>query len=468
MSFEMYPVGVGPQFEGERVRKKQMYVELAGPKAKGFELCLVKKLNEVKDMNVVIKGPDLPELKGAGNAFGILLEIAGKELEIDLEAVIERRIHDLTNFVNGFMHLNQRYTNWLRLSIKSYEKGLNSFNMFGEILIKLFKAEFNIIEKAQITFYTDEKAVEKPFDDAMKVYSTRDERVRGMTDEEVECFYACTLCASFAPKHGCAIVPNRMSLCGAINWFDARAAAKVDPKGPIFRIEKGECVDAFAGEYTGINEMIKNQSLGEIDRIYLYSGLDFPHTSCGCFEAIAFYIPEVEGYGVVDRDFKGISVNGLAFSTMANSTGGGQQVSGFNGISIEYMRSPRFFQYDGGWDRFVWMPAAIKARIIDFIPEDRREMIATENDAMEIDILKSFLESKKHPVMERWVEEEEEEEESLTEYGAMEGVPMGTQTFTVPGVGGGSGFRVIMNNVKIYADSVIIKKIGGKSKKSKK
>lgn len=471
MSFDEYPIGVGPQYEGERVRSKEMYVELGGPKVKKkFELCEVKPEKDIKDGQVTIVGPDIPDMKpGSSNPIGIYLEIGGKELETDLEAVIERRVHDFSNYIQGFLHLNQRYTNWMRLSKKSYDKGLNSFKIIGEILLKLFKAEFNIIEKAQMTIYTDEKSVEKPFAHAMEVYGKRDERVRGMTDEDVAEFYACTLCASFAPKHACAITPNRMSLCGAINWFDARAAAKVDPKGPIYKIEKGDCLNELAGEYVGINNMIKNASLGEIDKVYMYSGLEFPHTSCGCFEAIAYYIPEVEGYGVVDRDYKGTAVNGLPFSTMANSTGGGNQVEGFNGISIEYMRSPRYFQYDGGWNRFVWLPSSVKARIQEFIPKDVVDKIATENEATDIDTLKNFLKEKQHPVVERWVEEEEEEEEetSVSEYSAAQGIPMGTQSFTIPGASGGPGFKIVLNNVRIHADSVIIKRID-KSKKSKK
>ncbi|MCP4761184.1 MAG: CO dehydrogenase/CO-methylating acetyl-CoA synthase complex subunit beta [archaeon] len=493
MSFEAYPIGVGPQYEGERVRKKEMYVELAGPKVKKkFELCKVVK--KVKDGNVTVIGPDLKDMKeGSANPLGTVLEISGKQLETDLEAVIERRFHDFMNFIQGFLHLNQRYTCWMRISKKSFDKGLNSLKIVGEILIKLFKAEFNIIEEAQITFYTAEKDIEKPFNEAMEIYEKRDERVRGMVDEDVDEFYACTLCASFAPKHGCAITPNRMSLCGAINWFDARAAAKVDPKGPIYKVEKGEVLDALAGEYSGINNMIKNQSLGEIDRVFMYSGLEYPHTSCGCFEAIAFYIPEVEGYGIVDRDFKGNGVNGLPFSTMANSTGGGNQVSGFNGISIEYMRSPRFIQYDGGWDRVVWMPAAIKERIVEFIKPDIKEKIATENEATDIANLKQFLSDKGHPVQERWVEDEDEDEDEeeggyapqampqmqMPQMGMpqMQGmVPGGANTFMLPmvqlpamgGSGGGPGFKIILNNVKIHAESVVIKKIEPKSKKAKK
>lgn len=491
MSFEEYPVGVGPQYEGERVRKKQMHLEFGGGKVeKKFELCQVKPASEIEDGKIVIKGPDIPDMEpGTSNPIGMYLEIAGESLETDLEAVIERRFHDFINFIQGMLHLNQRYTVWMRLSKKSFGKGLNSFKTIGEILLKLFKAEFNIIEKAQLTVYTDAAEIEAPFEQAMEIYKNRDSRVRGMKDEDVDEFYACTLCASFAPKHACAITPNRMSLCGAINWFDARAAAKIDPKGPIYKIEKGQKLNEDAGEYEGINDMIKNASLGEIDKIFLYSGLEYPHTSCGCFEAIAFYIPEVEGYGVVDRDFKGVAVNGMAFSTMANSTGGGNQVSGFNGISIEYMRSPRFFQYDGGWDRFVWLPQAVKERIAEYIPDHLKDKIATEQDVTDIDALHDFLNKADHPVKSRWEADEDEDEEEDWEEAPAQAQQMqmpqmqmqqpmpqmmggGANTFMLPMVqipapaaSGGMGFKIILNNVKIHAESMTIKKIKPKKKK---
>jgi len=59
-------------------------------------------------------------------------------------------------------------------------------------------------------------------------------------------------------------------------------------------------------------------------------------------------------------------------------------------------------------------------------------------------------------------EEEEEEEGEWEAEGAM--VPMGTQAFTIPGVGGASEFKIILKNCKIHADSIIIKKIEPKRK----
>ena len=105
-----FPFEFGPVYEGERIRGNQMYVELGGPKIdKHFELVRVKPDSEINDNQVKIIGIDISEMeKGSRHPIGIFVEVAGPELEEDLEAVFERRIHEFCNFVNGIMHLNQR------------------------------------------------------------------------------------------------------------------------------------------------------------------------------------------------------------------------------------------------------------------------------------------------------------------------------------------------------------------------
>ncbi len=467
MSFEDIPVDIGVIYEGERVRGKDMFVELGGPKMeKKFELAIARDMGDVVDEKIAIIGPDLKDMEPESyHPLGIVVEVAGSQIEPDLEGVIERRIHEYINFVEGMMHLNQRYDIWLRLSKKSFEKGFNSLEYLGKVLIRLFKSEMNIIEKIQVTFITDPKVVEERYDDAINRYNARDERARGLSDAEVDTFYGCSLCQSFAPTHVCTITPQRYANCGAISWFDGRAAARVDPKGPLYAIPKGDTLDDFKGEYTGVNQAYTEKSLGKVNSVALYSAFEKPHTSCGCFEAIAFVIPEVDGLGIVHRDFKGETVNGLPFSSMADSTAGGRQVPGFHGLSIEYMRSPKFLQVDGGWDRIVWIPESIKERVLEFIPDEVRDKIPTETDAMSIPDLKNFLKSKNHPVVDRWIELEEEEDMS---------VPMGRDAdgaVTVPGdmtafVGGvGGGLEIVFKNAKIYAEKVIIRRTGTGEKK---
>ena len=463
--FSDIPVDVGVVYEGERIRTQQMFVELGGPnEERKFELVQARKPEEIEDGKFIIVGPDIKDMKEGGHyPLGILVEVAGKDVERDLESVIERRIHQYSNYIQGFMHLNQRYDIWLRLSKDSYKKGFNSFKYVGKVLQKLYKAELPIIEKIQVTFYTDPEKIKDWYSKAIEIYEARDARARKLKEAEVKEFYGCVLCQSFAPTHVCVITPERVSLCGSINWFDARAAARVDPKGPNFMIPKGELLDPVHGEYSGANEAVQKKSLGGVKQIYLHSMFGHPHTSCGCFESIAFYIPEVDGIGIVDRHYKGNAVNGLPFSAMANETGGGKQVEGFVGIAIEYMRSPSFFKADGGWNRVVWLPSGVKERVKSAIPSELISKVATEKEAQNIQDLKAFLKTNAHPVVAKWVAEEAPAAVQATAEGAITPEvmqPTMGSTITLPIGGGGAmgGYRLTLKNVKIVAKKLILKK----------
>ncbi len=473
------PVDVGVVYEGERIRKGEMHAELGGPDIKHkFELFRVKSPDKVEDGKIKVVGPEFKDMQeGSKLPFAIIVEASGKDLEEEMEGVFERRLHYFTNWVEGFMHLNQRNTIWCRVSKKSVQRGL-TLEHLGKVIARLYHSECPIIEKVQVTFYTDPAEVEKLYSEALKIYDARDARARGLKDEDVDVFYGCTLCQSFAPTHVCVITPQRYANCGAIGWFDGRAAAKVDPKGPIYEVKIGECIDPLKGEWTGANESVKEKSLGEVKKVWLYTAFGYPHTSCGCFEAIAFYIPEVDGLGIVHRDFKGPAINGVPFSTMADSTAGGRQVDGFHGLSFEYMRSPKFLQADGGWYRIVWIPKEAKERVKDFIPPDVVDKIPTEEDVKSVEELKEFLKAHGHPIVEpsehlkklgvKGLKGVEAEVAATAEEAAppTEVVTAPTITMPVSGVPGGMEFEIILKNAKIFAEKLIVRRIekrkGGK------
>jgi len=467
--FKDIPVEVGVIYEGERIRRNDMQIELGGPTvSQKFELAKVKPMNEIEDGKITIIGPDIKDMKeGGAYPLGILVEAAGAKIDQGLEGVIERRIHGYLNYIEGFMHLNQRYDIWIRLGKKSFQKGLNSFEAIGKVLHRLFKSELSIIEKAQITFITDPAKLAELYPEAVKAYESRDAKARGLKDDEVDTFYGCALCQSFAPSHVCVITPQRYSNCGAISWFDGKASASIDPKGPVFAISRGEIINAEKGEFSGVNETAKKRSMGEVNKVWLYTAFDHPHTSCGCFEAVTFYIPEVDGLGVVQRNFKGAAVNGLPFSTLADSAAGGRQIDGFHGMSIEYMRSKKFFAADGGWNRIVWVPKEVKERVKDFIPAELVDKIATEENAKNVDELKEFLKAKNHPVVARWTTEEAPAEGTqatqVNEEAAGTMMPVATAG-TLPIMAG--GFKIILKDAKIYANKVIIQTV--KSDKDKR
>ena len=79
-------------------------------------------------------------------------------------------------------------------------------------------------------------------------------------------------------------------------------------------------------------------------------------------------------------------------------------IGGSLGMALEYLRSPKFIQADGGMYRMVWMPKEIKERYKDNIPADLYDKIATEDDAIDADALTAFLENAGHPWLKGEVE----------------------------------------------------------------
>ncbi len=55
------PVSYGPAFEGERIRKEDMFIEFGGQRSPAFEWVRTKELNEIEDNKVIIVGTDVEE-----------------------------------------------------------------------------------------------------------------------------------------------------------------------------------------------------------------------------------------------------------------------------------------------------------------------------------------------------------------------------------------------------------------------
>jgi acetyl-CoA synthase len=400
------PVPFGAGFEGERVRKEDMYVQFGGKYTDAFELLRMKKMDEVEDGRIEVIGPEIDQMK-EGGAFplGIMVEVAGREFQEDFESVVERRIHEYISCANGIFHMGQRSIIWIRISKDAHAKGFG-IKHFGEILVAKIHNDFSrIIDRVQVKLYTDPDKVAELLDGAKAVYHVRDDRIGGMKDEDVEDFYSCILCQSYAPNHVCIVTPERLGLCGAYTWLDCKASYQINAHGPNEPVKKGRVVDADKGQWENINSYIEMKSNGNLLRFNAYSILEDPMTSCGCFECIAAIMPESNGIIIVDRDYQGMTPIGMKFSTLAGQIGGGVQMPGFTGIGKLYITSAKFISAEGGIERVVWMPKALKEEIADRLKkrladigkEDLFDKIASEEDATEPDQLVAFLEKVGHP-----------------------------------------------------------------------
>ncbi len=402
------PMGCSPAFEGKSIRKEEMYVEFGGGRSPAFELLRMKDPSEVVDGKVTVIGPEIEDLKeGSAVPLAILVEVAGKNFRKDYEPVLERRIHNFVNYGEGSWHTAQRDLIWVRVSKEAVKNGLRIEHL-GKLLAAKFRMDFpDLLDAVQVTLVTDQAEVERLKKEADAVYEERDARIRGMRDEDVDVFYSCTLCQTFAPDHVCVITPERPALCGAISWLDGRIAHEISPAGANQPVKKEGLIDRSGGEFEGVNRFIKKASHGAIDRCRLYSVVEYPMTCCGCFEAIALVLPEVNGIMVVNREYKGETPSGMTFSTLAGTIGGGAQTPGFAGISKGYILSDRFLQAEGGIERLVWLPAALKeelaprlkAKLAERSLADLFDKIATEHEASTIEELMAYLESVGHPAL---------------------------------------------------------------------
>jgi len=242
------PVSYGPAFQGERIRKEDMYVELAGQHQPGFEFLTTKEMDEVEDGKIEVIGPEIEDVEeGTKIPLAIWVDVAGREMQTDFEPILERYIHDFINCANGVFHMGQRDINWVRISKEAKQKGFR-FEHFGTILHAKLHGEFGkIVDKIQMKIFTREKEVLELIGIAREVYKQRDARLADMTDEAVDTFYSCTLCQSFAPNHVCIITPERSGLCGAYNWLDGKAAFQINPTGPNQPVKKGRVIDKDKG-----------------------------------------------------------------------------------------------------------------------------------------------------------------------------------------------------------------------------
>ena len=402
------PVSFGPAFQGERVRKEDMYVEMAGQVRPGFELLTTRDLGDIEDGRIDVIGPEIDDV-GEGSELPLCLwvEVAGREMQPDFEPILERHFHDFLNCAHGLFHMGQRDINWVRISKEAKRGGLK-FKHFGSIIHAKLHSEFGkIVDKVQITVITDEKEILNRIGVARKVYEHRDARIADMTDEAVDTFYSCTLCQSFAPNHVCIITPERSGLCGAYNWLDGKAAFQINSTGPNQPVKKGPSIDALKGQWKDINEFVSAHSHKSLEIFNLYSFIDFPMTSCGCFECISCVLPSTNGLMTVYRAYPGLMPSGMKFSTLAGTVGGGVQTPGFIGHSKLYIESRKFISAEGGARRIVWMNRELKETMEpalrgigrQFGIENFVEMIADETVAQTEEEVLEYITRMNHPAL---------------------------------------------------------------------
>ena len=402
-------VGFASAFEGEIIRKADMHAEFYSGSNPTCELVVAREASEIADHAIIIDGPDIDGPAPVELPLGVFVEVAGAKMQVDFEPVIERKIHHWFNYVEGIMHTGQRNLFRLRVSSEAFAKGLRLRDL-AEVIHHEVMDEFGaVVDKCKVTLITEKEKVQKLLDEqAMPRYRARDDRLYSMTDESVDTYYTCILCQSFAPAHCCVVTPERLGLCGAVSWLDAKATKELTPHGPCQPIAKIGCTNERTGAYTEVNKIVKESTRGAVERVTLYSLVEDPMTSCGCFECICGILPEAKGVVVVNREFSGMTPSGMTFGELASLTGGGVQTPGFMGHGRHFIASKKFVSAEGGVGRIVWMPKELKDDVAERLNKTAKElcgidnfsdMICDETIAVDADAVVEFLKSKNHPAL---------------------------------------------------------------------
>ena len=405
------PVAFASAFEGEIIRRGDMQVEVDGSRVDCFELVRTCDASEVEDHKITVEGPELDEIPvGSKISLSYTVEVAGKSMQPDFESVMERKFHAYINCIEGVMHTGQRDMIRIRISKADFEAGFR-FKHIGEVLYAKVKSEFEaVVDKCQVKIVVDAGKNAELRKAANEVFAKRDDRLRSMTDESVPVYYTCIMCQAFSPSHVCIVTPERLGLCGAVSWLDAKATNELDPQGPCQIVPKTRCIDENLGRYEDVDEAVAEYSHGALEHVTLYSLLEDPMTSCGCFECICGIEPCSMGVVITSREYPGMTPLGMTFSEMASMTGGGVQTPGFMGHGKHYIASKKFLKAEGGVVRLVWLPKDLKEQIREKLNETAKELFDVDNFADMVadettcpngdpEELMTFLSEVGHPVL---------------------------------------------------------------------
>jgi len=328
---------------------------------------------------------------------GILVQIAHEDLSDDIALMVEKVARKTINFISGVRALER--DELLHIELR---KGVElDPEQVADAIYWGIRMEYPRLEQIAVHIIYDSDLLASEAENVKTYKRARDQFVKSITEDNSDTFYACTECRPFSLVHTCIVTPERQPMCGARTYNSVKAAAylgsafvpwkrRSEEELPLrYAFPKGRVLDAQRGEYEGCNQVYQEMTHGQLQRVYLHSLRDFPHTSCGCFQALAFWIEEVKGIGIMLRGSEAITPSGANWEQLANRAGG-KQSPGIMGVSVYYIRSARFLQGDGGIHNVVWLDSGLYKRISDKLLPGQR--VATEKDVQTVGQLKDFLE----------------------------------------------------------------------------
>lgn len=276
-------IGFGARYGGH-LRKGEWHLELGGPAHNYDSFIWVEYVDDpgqVDDGRVEHWGPEMNEVPPETSLpFMWHIRVAGMALTPQIFPMSERGIVIGFTWTEGVMVVGSRSNVWMRIS-KSVADRL-SIQKLAQSIYASCKTWSTVTDRIEqrVVIATPEMggtAVIKPMLEVAKVkWEEIEARQRDFHDEDVDEFVGCTICRLIAPSHCCVITPERPPYCGFLNYEAAKTFVTFEPSGFLFTFNKGECLDAEKGWYTGVDEVVYEKSGGRSKKVYLYSCLHYP------------------------------------------------------------------------------------------------------------------------------------------------------------------------------------------------
>ncbi len=308
------------------------------------------------------------------DAIGIMIEIGDKRLDVSTSEYIEKDALRGISTITGLRAGQSKEGKFLIHCAKGVKPNAS---IIAEALQRWIPYEFPYLKNVHVKILTGDD-VKKVKLEVEEFRAERQKVIGKETDDSVKYFHYCLECQPFSKDHVCIITPDRPPMCGR-DRFQQKAAAlfgvsrhpwkRRELEGQEIRgsIEVTNATDVKKGEYFEVNRAIERLSPSHIKRVQLHGLREFPHTSCGCFQFLVFWIESLRGIGIMERDYQGEAPEGFTWDKLANSAGG-KQTPGIVGVSRNYLRSKRFMQGEGGLDAVRWISPRAFEVLKDLLP----------------------------------------------------------------------------------------------------
>ena len=342
-----------------------------------------------------VTGPETAE-----GGVAILIEVEHENLTLDLTRILERTALKCINYLPGVSAGETGGRLTLATAADSFD-----FQRLGEAIRRGLRFNYPRLDKIRVLIQREGPQMLEMAAEAMEYKRQRRKFIAALTEDTASDFAVCLECRPFSREHTCIVTPGRPPMCASRTYESVRAAALFGsgavgssivtwqrpsesdlPLRLVFK--KGRTLDHSRGEYEGVNKIYKEMTRGRLNRVFLHSLRGFPHTSCGCFQYLAFWLAGVRGLGLMTRNSPAQAPDGRTWDQLANQAGG-KQADGITGVSLSYIRSQDFMRGDGGLANVVWVDSVLYPKLIErFRPGQR---VATEKGVGNLEELRAFL-----------------------------------------------------------------------------